>query len=256
MKRTPFALLHPAARIVILVAALVILTSFNDPTFAFILTLAVVIAAAAFCGARDVIWKAGPLAAAFIVLSCALWPPFIKSGTALFRIGGYVATETGVRYGLAVGLRITGMLFAGLAFLKNTPAEEFTDALQTFRLPTPITVAVSLTFRLIPVFYENVTRALEAQRARGLPFGKNFFTQMRHIIPLVAPVFLYSLRSVDQMATALDLRGYRAGRRPAPWPPRPWMMRDNLAVLAVVVLLVTAVGLRLAGFGTVLPGRL
>jgi len=256
MDRSPFGRLHPAARLTLLVAVVVTLTAFNDPAFVGPATLAVAVVAAGLCGAASALAKALPLAAAFVLLSVLLWPPFVKTGTPVFRFGFYAATDAGLRYGLAVGLRVVGMLFAGLAFLRATSPEEFSDALQTFRFPPAATVTITLAFRLVPIFFENTGRALGAQRARGMAFGKNFFSQTRRVLPLVVPVFLYSLRTVDQLATALELRGYRAGRRPARWPPRRVTAGDWLWPLVGATLVAAAVVARARGWGAVLPGRL
>ncbi len=252
----PFQRLHPAARLAVLLCALVTLTAFNEPAFVAPLAAAVTLAAIFMGGAGRAVARALPLALAFLVLSVALWPPFIKTGIPLYGWSFYHATDAGVRYGLAVGMRVVGMLFAGMGFLRATSPEEFGEALRAFRLPPAAAVTFTLAFRLLPATFENGARALEAQRARGLDFGKNFFRQARHVAPLVVPVFLYSLRSVDQMATALELRGYRASRRPAAWPPYRVTPADWLIPLLFITATAAAVALRALGFGVALAGRL
>jgi energy-coupling factor transporter transmembrane protein EcfT len=256
MKEPPLKALHPAARLAVLAVVLVAFTTFNDPAFVAPLAAAVIAAAVWLCGAGRAARRAAPLAAAFVVLSVALWPPFVREGQVVAELGFYRATEAGLLYGLAVGLRIVGMLFAGLGFLAATTPEEFGEALRAYRLPAGATVTLALAFRLLPVMFETSARALEAQRARGLDFGSNFLSQARRALPLVVPVFLYSLRSADQLATSLDLRGYRAGRRPTPYPPRRRSRWDWLVPALFVACAAAAVAVRLSGRGAVLAGRL
>ncbi|HUU56108.1 MAG TPA: energy-coupling factor transporter transmembrane component T [bacterium] len=256
MKEPVLKTLHPAARLALLVVVLVAFTTFNDPAFVAPLLAAVTAAAIWLCGAGKALKRAAPLAVAFVVFSVVLWPPFIREGRVVAEWGFYRATEAGLLYGLAVGLRIAGMLFAGLAFLAATTPEEFGEALRAYRVPSGMTVTLTLAFRLLPVMFETSARALEAQRARGLDFGSNFLSQARRALPLVVPVFLYSLRTADQMATSLDLRGYRAGRRPTPYPARRPSAWDWLVPALFVVCAAAAVAARLGGFGAVLPGRL
>ncbi|UCH79429.1 MAG: hypothetical protein JSU81_05615, partial [Candidatus Coatesbacteria bacterium] len=133
MERPPFSRLAPASRLGILVGTLVLFTTFNHPAYVAPLLFVVAAAATAACGAGKALRRAAPLALAFLFFSVLLWPPFIGEGEPVARLGVYRATATGVWYGLAVGLRIVGMLFAGLAFLAATTPEEFGAALRTFR---------------------------------------------------------------------------------------------------------------------------
>jgi energy-coupling factor transport system permease protein len=256
MREPPMKKLHPATRLASLVAALVLLTTFNQPAYVAALVVGVATAALLFCRAGGSLRRAAPLAAAFVVLSVLMWPPFIKAGELRAQIWVYRATDAGLLYGLAVGLRIVGMLFAGLAFLAVTTPEEFSEALRTFRVPASVTVTLTLAFRLLPVMFENGARALEAQRARGLEFGTNFLSQARRALPLVVPVFLYSLRSADQLATSLELRGYGATRKPTTYGARGFTARDWAVWAALAAATALAAAVRLGGHGAVLPGRL
>jgi energy-coupling factor transport system permease protein len=256
MREPPLKKLHPATRLALLAITLVLLTTFNDPRYVAPLVAGVTLAALCSCRAGTSLRRAAPLAAAFVVLSVLLWPPFIKAGDTWARLWVYRVTNVGVWYGLAVGLRIVGMLFAGLAFLAATTPEEFSDALRSYRVPAGATVTLTLAFRLLPVMFETSARALEAQRARGLEFGSSFLSQARRSLPLVGPVFLYSLRSADQLATSLELRGYGATSRPTPYRTRPASAWDWALPAALAAVAAAAVALRLSGSGAVLPGRL
>lgn len=256
MREPPMKKLHPATRLASLAAALVLLTTFNHPAYVAALAVGVAAAALLLCRAGGSLRRAAPLAAAFVVLSVLMWPPFIKTGEPRAQLWIYQATDAGAFYGLAIGLRIAGMLFAGLAFLAVTTPEEFSEALRAYHVPASVTVTLTLAFRLLPVMFENGARALEAQRARGLEFGTNFLSQARRALPLVVPVFLYSLRSADQLATSLELRGYGATRKPTPYGARRPTARDWVVWAALAAAVALGVALRLSGRGAVLPGRL
>ncbi|HUV86410.1 MAG TPA: energy-coupling factor transporter transmembrane component T [bacterium] len=256
MNQPPLKRLHPATRLALLVLTLVLLTTFNHPAYVTPLVAGVTLAALYLCGAGTSLRRTAPLAAAFVVLSALLWPPFIKTGEPWAHVWVYRATNLGVLYGLAVGLRTVGMLVAGLAFLAVTTPEEFSEALRTYRVPRGATVTLTLAFRLLPVMFETSARALEAQRARGLDFGSSFLSQARRALPLVVPVFLYSLRSADQLATSLELRGYHTTKRPTPYGARPASAWDWGVWTAMVAVVAAAVFIRLSGHGAVLPGRL
>lgn len=112
---------------------------------------------------------------------------------------------------LAYALRVTAVFLFGLLFLATTRIEETVHALETFRVPRRLAFALGLAFRLVPLFLASAAAIVEAQEARGLdlrvgPLG----ARLRRYVPILIPIFMTSLRSADQMAMALEARGFGA----------------------------------------------
>lgn len=54
---------------------------------------------------------------------------------------------------------------------------------------------------------------MNAQRARGVDFGEgNLVQKMKAVIPLLIPLFVSSFNRAEDLATAMEARGYKGGK--------------------------------------------
>ncbi len=252
----PASKLPPVTRILWLLGGLSVLTVFNDPVYLSAVFTVAVFVAIFICGAGVRLFKALPLLLAFIAASLVIWPPFVRSGAEWFSVGPYAATVGGVAYALAMGFRVAGTVVVALGFASSTLPEEFAYGLRAMKVPPAVGFTLSLAFRLLPVMAETTSRVVEAQTARGVTFSGGPVRRIRRYLPLIAPVILLNLRGADQMAVALELRGFEPSRRPVPHNPPRRSAWDVVAVCLLVFLIATALIIRFAGYGAVVPGRI
>ena len=83
---------------------------------------------------------------------------------------------------------------------------------------------------------------MNAQRARGVDFGEgNLVQKMKAIIPLLIPLFVSSFNRAEDLATAMEARGYSGGEGRTKYRKLDWHLRDTMVVVvfaAVTVLLI------------------
>ena len=109
--------------------------------------------------------------------------------------------------GATVVLRLTLLVLLAVLVTLTTRASDMIDCLSAALRPlaplgvNPVKVGfvLSLTIRLIPTLFEIAREVVEAQRARGLH---------RNPVAVVMPVFIRSLRLGDELADALNARGF------------------------------------------------
>lgn len=110
--------------------------------------------------------------------------------------------------GLAVGLRLMALLVAGYAVTLTTPVSAMLEVIERLFSPldriglvssAKIALSVSLVFRFIPVLIDQARVIREAQAARGME---------KNILALLVPLIVHVLRSADDIAAAIDARGY------------------------------------------------
>jgi energy-coupling factor transport system permease protein len=85
-------------------------------------------------------------------------------------------------------------------------------------LPDRLAYTMELSFRFIPTLARNFQVTLDAQRARGfeLDAGKgNIIQKIRQVAPLLIPVTMNAIVSSEDIANAMDLRGF--GQRKRTW---------------------------------------
>lgn len=142
-----------------------------------------------------------------------------KQATVLFYLGPLVITREGLLAGLALMLRFSAyMALLGLAAASISEAE-LTRGLDALLRPLAVigipvqdfVLAIQVTLRYFPLLAQNAERIAKAQAARGAdwqPAGWNLLKRIRQIIPVIVPLFVSSLRRAENMALAMDARGY------------------------------------------------
>lgn len=115
---------------------------------------------------------------------------------------------------------------------------------------------LSLSLRLAGQFSDTARMVFEAQRVRGRDLeGGSLPSRVRRLAPMLVLLLVLSLRRVNQMAMAMESRGYGGGPRTS-WLDFRWRTLDTALVLACVALTFLCVGLRWHGLGVLLQGRL
>jgi len=144
-------------------------------------------------------------------------------------------------FGVANFLKLGTMMVAGLTLLATTPAEELFLGLVKFRVPYPGAFAFALALRWVPEVFATAVQVKEAQAARGLSWeGGNPLNRLKRHLPLLAPIFLLTLRRSQSMAWALESRGFQMS------PRRTYLLETHFSWLDVLALGLAA--LLLAGF--------
>jgi len=91
----------------------------------------------------------------------------------------------------------------------------------TFRklgLPDRLAYTMELSFRFIPTLARNFQVTLDAQRARGFEMDSvkgGILSKVKRIAPLIIPVTMNAIVSSEDIANAMDLRGF--GQRKRTW---------------------------------------
>ena len=174
------------------------------------------------------------------VMTLAVWCVFYgPDGEApLVELGPVLVSGAGARFALTMALKLTVFLAAGTVFLTTTRVEEFAYALTAAGLPFRIGFAVTLSFRLVPVFLESAEKVVQAQRCRGYDFERGgFLERVRRYVPVMVPVFMGALRRTDGLAMALDARGFQLDGARTTYLHYPLGVSDLSTLLACLALL-------------------
>lgn len=84
-----------------------------------------------------------------------------------------------------------------------------------FILPvSEISLMISLTLRFIPTLLIETNKILKAQASRGVDFSEGSLMQkIKQIITLLIPMFVVSFKRADELACAMEARGYVIGEK-------------------------------------------
>ena len=174
---------------------------------------------------------------------------FTKGGVVLLRLGPLTIEQAGVAAGLFLIMRLVSLvIMTALLTLTTTPLslshgiEYFISPLSRAGVPAAeIAMIMNIAMRFIPTLGEESQRLLRAQMARGADFEGGFFSRARKFAPLMVPLFIGAFRRADELALAMEARGYRIGAertrmREEPVAAADWIaLIFALAVLAAVI---------------------
>lgn len=251
---TPAHRRHPVAKLIALTPLFVLPLAFNDPLWVLI-ALALSFALVLLTGAMPNLRRLAGLAVILLVMSTLLWALMLPEREAVWQWGPLRASPTSLMYGIAMGLRLNALLMIGVAYVTCTRPEEFTWSLRAIGLPPTATLALSLTFRMVPMLAGTAQTVTQAQVARGLDLRSGgLFTRLRRYVPLIVPILAYAMRSADDMARALESRGLGAASRGrTEYREYTWDAGDVALIVVSVLLAAAAVWLRVTGHGEIVP---
>ncbi|WP_163539076.1 energy-coupling factor transporter transmembrane component T [Gracilibacillus sp. YIM 98692] len=143
-----------------------------------------------------------------------------KEGTLLFELGFVTIYENGIRQGTFIALRFFLLfLIASLLTLTTSPME-LTDALEDLLAPLKkwkfpvheLSLMMSISLRFIPTLMEETEKISKAQASRGVDFktGK-LKDRIYAIVPLLIPLFISAFKRAEELAMAMEARGYQGG---------------------------------------------
>ncbi len=238
--------LNPIVKILGLLFLFTIPLYFSDPTELLPIMLLFVVIAALSKSLPNLRKMLGFMVI-LAIFTTVLWSLFRKEGDPFFKIGFLSASPDSVLYGLGMGIRLDSMLISGLVFLSSTRVEEFTAGLRKLGVPFAVSFALSLAFRLVPLFFSTTATVIEAQKSRGLDLESgNIFARLRKYVPLLVPIFVYAIRDTDMLSMALESKGFHPKRERTYYlePVMRWADWMTLFLLALTNLFFLWIALR------------
>ncbi len=251
-KETFVSRLDARAKMAATVSLFVVAMAFNHPLYLLGLLLLEVWLVATSRSVAN-IRRVKVLLGLLFIFSTVMWTLFLREGPLLLRVGPVKLHRDSMLYGVGMGMRLVGMVVAGLVFLSATMVEEFVFALRKSGLPMPVAFAFSLAFRMVSQLVKTASTVKQAQQIRGLDVDAGGVVQrIRNHVPLLIPIFVYSIRSVDSLTRALEARGFGCTRKQTPFIISELRAGDYAALAMSVAIAAAAIVLRAKGFGEVL----
>ena len=165
----------------------------------------------------------------------------------LVTLFGFAITEGGLQQAAFFSLRLLiFVLVAYLLTLTSSPsdiAEGVTRLLRPLeKLRVPVAVIGLILFmaiRFVPILAEEFRAIRHAQLARGVTFGGSVIQRTKKSLALLLPVFVAALGRADELAIAMEARGYRADRPRTAYSHNSFGATELLFVLLSGALLLT-----------------
>lgn len=144
----------------------------------------------------------------------------LKTGTVLFTIGSWSLYSDAVFQTLYIAVRLLLMIMITTCLTATTKPLEMTlgieDLLSPFQkigLPShEIAMLISIALRFIPDLIDETARIIKAQESRGVDMKEGkLMERVMAILSLIVPLFVSAFQRAEDLATAMEARGYAPG---------------------------------------------
>jgi energy-coupling factor transport system permease protein len=181
-----------------------------------------------------------------VVLTVTFQVFFSREGVTVFKWGFLEVHSGGLRLAFFLALRILLLVSAaGLLTATTAPValadgiEDLLSPLKRVRFPAhEVAMMMTIALRFIPTLGEEAEKIKGAQAARGADFSDGGpLRRARSLVPVLVPLTVGAFRRADELAEAMESRGYRGGEGRTRYRELRFRARDALA-LAVTVLVI------------------
>ena len=155
-----------------------------------------------------------------IVFTFALHLFVTKEGDVLFSVFGFRVYSEALIQGFFISLRFFLLiLVTSLLTLTTTPIE-ITDAIESLLHPLKkvkfpvheLALMMSISLRFIPTLMQETDKISKAQASRGVDFRTGpIKDRIQAVVPLLVPLFVSAFKRAEELAMAMEARGYQGG---------------------------------------------
>ncbi|WP_096155940.1 energy-coupling factor transporter transmembrane component T family protein [Bacillus sp. FJAT-45066] len=190
-------------------------------------------------GLKPIIW---------IILFTMIFHVFLtKDGQLLFKLGFLEVYKEGIEQAIFISFRFIFLITITTILTLTTTPIEVTDGMETllgplkrYRAPVhELSLMMSISLRFIPTLMQETDKIMKAQSARGVEFTSGpIKDRVRALVPLLVPLFISAFKRAEELATAMEARGYRGGEGRTKFRLLQWKTRDSMlmAILAIVTI--------------------
>jgi energy-coupling factor transport system permease protein len=158
--------------------------------------------------------------------------------TLLFTIGPVRVYQEGLLFALTVSLRVVNIIAASCVLIMTTSPNRVMESCVRRGLSPKAGYVVTAIMQFIPAMMDSVARIREAQQSRGMSMEGNVFQRFRSFLPLLGPVVMSSLMTIQDKAMALEVRGFSVKGKKTFFHEEPEL--PGMAAVRILLVLLTA----------------
>ncbi|WP_251545451.1 energy-coupling factor transporter transmembrane component T family protein [Limosilactobacillus caecicola] len=197
-------------------------------------------------GIRPLMW---------VIIITALVQLFFSTGGHVYWQWHFLSlTSSGIIQSIYLVLRFAYIITISTILTVTTPTLQLADAVESLMKPlkylrvpvNQIAMMLSIALRFIPTIMGEVTTIMNAQRARGMDFSTgNLYQRTRKLVPVMIPLFVSSFKRAEELAVAMESRGYNPNGERTKYRLLIWRRADSWSIVALVLVTVVLIALKL-----------
>ncbi|MFA6645251.1 MAG: energy-coupling factor transporter transmembrane protein EcfT [Bacilli bacterium] len=179
-----------------------------------------------------------------LLLINVLVPPIGASKVA-FSIGSFNIFWESILQSAKIILRLVMMISLTLILTATTKPLDLTYALEWYMYPLKlikfptheIAMTISIALRFIPTLLDETMRIMNAQASRGVDFEHGKIKEkIKAILSLIVPLFMSAFQRSEELANAMDARGYNPRAKRTRYRNLHWGVGDTFSLIFITVL--------------------
>lgn len=180
----------------------------------------------------------------------------VREGSILFTIGSFAIYSGAISQTLYIVVRLALMIMITTILTATTKPLELTLAIEDLLKPFQvihvpaheIAMMISIALRFIPTLIEETQRIMKAQASRGVDMenGK-LMEKVRAILSLIVPLFVSAFQRAEDLAYAMEARGYIPNRPRSRYKQLKMSGKDYLLLAGTMLILAATVVLVIYG---------
>ncbi|MCD7714971.1 MAG: energy-coupling factor transporter transmembrane protein EcfT [Lachnospiraceae bacterium] len=168
---------------------------------------------------------------------------FLVQGTVVVKFWVFQITQEGIKTAVSMAIRLIYLIIGSSVMTLTTTPNDLTDGLEKALSPLKklhapiheISMMMSIALRFIPILLEETDKIMKAQQARGADFESgNLLQKAKNMIPLLVPLFISAFRRANDLAMAMEARGYHGGEGRTKMRPLVYKSRDKAGYLILL----------------------
>ncbi len=172
----------------------------------------------------------------------------IKTGPVLFDINGFmihtdaIVQTCYITFRLILMIMVTTVLTATTKPLDLTLAiEDLLSVFKRFHVPAhEIAMMISIALRFIPTLIEETDRIMKAQASRGVDLKEGTLKEkIMAILSLIVPLFVSSFQRAEDLANAMEARGYSPTKTRTRYKQLKVQTKDILSFIVVIFVFIS-----------------
>ena len=176
----------------------------------------------------------------------------MKTGTPLLDLGWFTVYSDAVYQTLYIVVRLLLMVIITTILTATTKPLDLTLGIEKLLKPFEkiglpahiIAMMISIALRFIPTLIEETQRIMNAQASRGVDLENGTIKEkIMAILSLIVPLFVSAFDRADQLANAMEARGYDPNRKRTRYKVLKMHTIDYVSLIMSVVVLCSCIGI-------------
>ena len=169
----------------------------------------------------------------------------VRSGEILFTIFGYSVYQNAIIQTISIFLRLSMMVSITTVLTASTKPLDLTYGLESLFSPLKvirfpaheIAMTISIALRFIPTLLEETEKIMKAQASRGVDLNEGKLNEkITAIVSLIIPLFISSFQRSEDLANAMEARGYNPSGKRTRYRLLKWANHDTGALIIVLLI--------------------